>query len=219
MGFGLKMTGHPKATIDAKVAEASRVLKARRLSRAQAQGAIGAVNARGWPSGGPSCAVRGVPVRRAPVEPRCRTARGDAGRDRPPAPGKKKFRRHDDLASAHDQVESDDAGRQDPWGGVLRAGRVEQVGEPLDLYNDPDNRFVAGFIGSPAMNFFDGRIEGGHVAVPALDEDADRGTRQRILAGRGHGGAAAQTTCGWRRARPTSVDLSERLGGRPATIT
>jgi ABC-type proline/glycine betaine transport system ATPase subunit len=35
---------------------------------------------------------------------------------------------------------------------VLRAGRIEQVGAPLDLYNDPDNRFVAGFIGSPAMN-------------------------------------------------------------------
>src|SRR6478609_7835191 len=39
---------------------------------------------------------------------------------------------------------------------VLRAGRVEQVGTPLDLYNEPANRFVAGFIGSPKMNFFDG---------------------------------------------------------------
>ncbi len=42
---------------------------------------------------------------------------------------------------------------------VLRAGRVEQVGRPLDLYNHPANRFVAGFIGSPRMNFFDGPIE------------------------------------------------------------
>ena len=33
---------------------------------------------------------------------------------------------------------------------VLRAGRVEQVGAPLDLYNQPANQFVAGFIGSPA---------------------------------------------------------------------
>jgi lactose/L-arabinose transport system ATP-binding protein len=32
---------------------------------------------------------------------------------------------------------------------VLRAGRIEQVGAPMDLYRDPDNRFVAGFIGSP----------------------------------------------------------------------
>lgn len=36
---------------------------------------------------------------------------------------------------------------------VLRAGRVEQVGRPMDLYNDPANTFVAGFIGSPQMNF------------------------------------------------------------------
>ncbi len=39
---------------------------------------------------------------------------------------------------------------------VLRAGRVEQVGSPLDLYNQPANPFVAGFIGSPRMNFFEG---------------------------------------------------------------
>ncbi|WP_367848396.1 ABC transporter ATP-binding protein [Rhodoferax sp. WC2427] len=36
---------------------------------------------------------------------------------------------------------------------VLRAGRIEQVGTPLDLYNQPCNQFVAGFIGSPRMNF------------------------------------------------------------------
>ena len=36
---------------------------------------------------------------------------------------------------------------------VLRDGRVEQVGAPMELYNNPDNLFVAGFIGSPAMNF------------------------------------------------------------------
>ncbi|HEV7276292.1 MAG TPA: sn-glycerol-3-phosphate ABC transporter ATP-binding protein UgpC [Devosiaceae bacterium] len=36
---------------------------------------------------------------------------------------------------------------------VLRAGRIEQVGTPLELYDDPDNAFVAGFIGSPRMNF------------------------------------------------------------------
>ncbi len=36
---------------------------------------------------------------------------------------------------------------------VLRAGQVEQIGAPMDLYNDPANRFVAGFIGSPQMNF------------------------------------------------------------------
>ncbi|MCJ8139714.1 ABC transporter ATP-binding protein [Falsirhodobacter halotolerans] len=40
---------------------------------------------------------------------------------------------------------------------VLQAGVIEQVGTPLDLYNNPRNRFVAGFIGSPKMNFLKGR--------------------------------------------------------------
>ncbi len=38
---------------------------------------------------------------------------------------------------------------------VLQDGKVEQIGAPMELYNDPDNLFVAGFIGSPAMNFLD----------------------------------------------------------------
>jgi multiple sugar transport system ATP-binding protein len=42
---------------------------------------------------------------------------------------------------------------------VMHDGVVEQIGAPLHLYDDPDNEFVAGFIGSPAMNFLDGRIE------------------------------------------------------------
>jgi multiple sugar transport system ATP-binding protein len=44
---------------------------------------------------------------------------------------------------------------------VMNSGRVEQIGAPLDLYDHPANLFVAGFIGSPAMNFLKGRIEGG----------------------------------------------------------
>jgi multiple sugar transport system ATP-binding protein len=41
---------------------------------------------------------------------------------------------------------------------VMHDGRVEQIGAPLDLYDKPDNVFVAGFIGSPAMNFLRGKI-------------------------------------------------------------
>jgi multiple sugar transport system ATP-binding protein len=62
---------------------------------------------------------------------------------------------------------------------VLRAGRVEQVGSPLDLYNRPANQFVAGFIGSPKMNFLNVEavgqeaggtkvaVAGAAIAVPA----------------------------------------------------
>ncbi|MQY45798.1 sn-glycerol-3-phosphate ABC transporter ATP-binding protein UgpC [Rhizobiales bacterium RZME27] len=41
---------------------------------------------------------------------------------------------------------------------VLNGGRVEQIGAPLDLYDRPANQFVAGFIGSPSMNFIEGKI-------------------------------------------------------------
>ncbi len=44
---------------------------------------------------------------------------------------------------------------------VLNAGHIEQVGSPLELYNKPDNIFVAGFIGSPRMNFATGDIAAG----------------------------------------------------------
>ncbi|KAA0971629.1 ABC transporter ATP-binding protein [Aureimonas fodinaquatilis] len=50
---------------------------------------------------------------------------------------------------------------------VLNRGRVEQVGSPLDLYRKPDNLFVAGFIGSPKMNFLGGAYAAGLSAVTA----------------------------------------------------
>ncbi|MCB1489739.1 MAG: TOBE domain-containing protein, partial [Bauldia sp.] len=43
---------------------------------------------------------------------------------------------------------------------VMQSGNIEQIGSPIDLYDRPDNIFVAGFIGSPAMNFFTGRCDG-----------------------------------------------------------
>jgi multiple sugar transport system ATP-binding protein len=80
---------------------------------------------------------------------------------------------------------------------VLRAGRVEQVGTPLELYNAPANRFVAGFIGSPQMNFLGARVsagaEGGlHVALDAMPMgaspvekavDASAAPAQRVVVG------------------------------------
>lgn len=48
---------------------------------------------------------------------------------------------------------------------VMHDGIVEQIGAPLDLYDRPANQFVAGFIGSPAMNFIEGRIEGSSFAA------------------------------------------------------
>src|SRR3546814_17890469 len=50
---------------------------------------------------------------------------------------------------------------------VMRDGIAEQVGTPIEVYERPATTYVAGFIGSPAMNFLPGRVDGGSVALNA----------------------------------------------------
>jgi multiple sugar transport system ATP-binding protein len=81
----------------------------------------------------------------------------------------------------HDQVEAMTMGDRIV---VLDKGRVQQIDTPLELYAHPANRFVAGFIGSPSMNFIEGRIAsgngvrfeagGGGVSIPLGPEQARR---------------------------------------------
>ncbi len=52
---------------------------------------------------------------------------------------------------------------------VFRDGRVEQVGTPLELYKNPVNTFVAGFIGSPAMNFLDANVQSSNVQLGGVN--------------------------------------------------
>ncbi len=68
------------------------------------------------------------------------------------------------LFVTHDQVEAMTMGDRI---GVLNNGRVVQVGTPHDIYNRPRDVFVAGFVGSPAMNLLDGELSGGHLAAMA----------------------------------------------------
>ena len=63
----------------------------------------------------------------------------------------------------HDQTEAMTLGDRVA---LLRRGEIQQVGTPRDLYEHPVNMFVAGFIGSPPMNFVPGSVEGGKVALP-----------------------------------------------------
>ncbi|UWQ64998.1 sn-glycerol-3-phosphate import ATP-binding protein UgpC (plasmid) [Leisingera caerulea] len=63
----------------------------------------------------------------------------------------------------HDQVEAMTLGDRLM---VLNGGYVEQFGTPIELYDRPASMFVAGFIGSPAMNFFPAEISGGQAALP-----------------------------------------------------
>ena len=61
------------------------------------------------------------------------------------------------LYVTHDQTEAMTLGDRVV---VMRGGVVQQVGSPTDLYDHPKNLFVAGFIGSPSMNFLPGDVEG-----------------------------------------------------------
>ena len=161
MGFGLKMNGVARAEIDRKVGEASRILrlgdymqrKPKALSGGQRQRvAIGRAIVRG-----PEVFLFDEPLSNLDAELRVEMRVEIA-------------RLHKELGVTmiyvtHDQVEAMTLADKIV---VLRAGKIEQVGAPLDLYRDPDNRFVAGFIGSPAMNFFKGTVAPGGVLVPGL---------------------------------------------------
>jgi len=92
---------------------------------------------------------------------------------------------------------------------VMQGGVVQQVGAPLEVYEKPANRFVAGFLGSPPMNFLAGRLEeadgslafvGGELRVPLPKETAER------LAGK----AGAPCELG---VRPERVRLAREGGG------
>ena len=161
MGFGLKMNGHPKAEIEAKVAEATRILKLEEyldrkpaaLSGGQRQRvSIGRAIVRG-----PEVFLFDEPLSNLDAELRVEMRVEIA-------------RLHKEIGATmiyvtHDQVEAMTLADKIV---VLRKGIIEQVGAPMELYRDPDNKFVAGFIGSPAMNFLDGKVVNDGVEVPAL---------------------------------------------------
>ena len=73
------------------------------------------------------------------------------------------------LYVTHDQEEAMSLGDRMV---VMHQGRVQQVGRPMDIYSRPANRFVAGFVGSPAMNFFEGEIKADGESV-AFHTEAD----------------------------------------------
>ncbi|PSL12831.1 ABC transporter ATP-binding protein [Shimia abyssi] len=161
MGFGLRMNGVPKPEIEKKVKTASAILKLdpyldrkpKALSGGQRQRvAIGRAIVRG-----PEVFLFDEPLSNLDAELRVDMRVEIA-------------RLHQEIGATmiyvtHDQVEAMTMADKIV---VLRDGRIEQVGAPLDLYRDPDNRFVAGFIGSPSMNFLDCTVKDGALHHPAL---------------------------------------------------
>jgi multiple sugar transport system ATP-binding protein len=84
----------------------------------------------------------------------------------------------------HDQTEAMTLGDRVA---VMRSGILQQVGPPSELYGNPKNLFVAGFIGSPAMNFMPGTVQGDTVKLPMGEVRIDDDARQRLGAGDGGG--------------------------------
>ena len=146
MAFGLKLARTPKAEVERRVREAARILhleelldrKPRSLSGGQRQRvAIGRAIVRQ-----PKVFLFDEPLSNRDAALRVST--------RVEIANLHKQLKATIIYVTHDQVEAMTLADQIV---VLNAGRVEQVGSPLDLYHRPDNMFVAGFIGSPRMNF------------------------------------------------------------------
>src|SRR5690349_17763553 len=91
------------------------------------------------------------------------------------------------LYVTHDQTEAMTLGDRVA---VMRAGIVQQVDPPKAPYEDPENRFVAGFIGSPAMNFLPARLDGDTIKLPFGDAPISDALRSKLQAAPGgHKGA------------------------------
>ncbi len=151
MGFGLRMRKHPKEEITKRVGEAARVLgieellqrKPRALSGGQRQRvALGRAIVRN-----PEVFLFDEPLSNLDAKMRVQMRTEIA-------------RLHHRLGATmiyvtHDQTEAMTLGQRIV---VMKDGFVQQVAPPLDLYERPANRFVGGFIGSPAMNFLPGHL-------------------------------------------------------------
>jgi multiple sugar transport system ATP-binding protein len=159
MGFALKLAKAPKEEIDRKVEEAARVLdltehldrKPAQLSGGQRQRvAMGRAIVRD-----PAAFLMDEPLSNLDAKLRVQMRTEVA-------------RLQSQLGTTtvyvtHDQTEAMTLGDRVA---VMRAGRLQQVGAPAELYAEPDNLFVAGFIGSPAMNFMPAEIDGDTVRLP-----------------------------------------------------
>src|ERR1700753_2202211 len=88
------------------------------------------------------------------------------------------------LYVTHDQTEAMTLGDRVA---VMRAGIIQQVDTPKALYEEPDNLFVAGFIGAPSMNFLPGHIDGDTVKLPFGDLKIPDAIKSRLSKGPGGG--------------------------------
>src|SRR5689334_5650630 len=173
MGFALKLAGADKATVDSKVEEAARVLdlsefldrKPANLSGGQRQRvAMGRAIVRD-----PKAFLMDEPLSNLDAKLRVQMRTQISRLQRRLGTTT--------VYVTHDQTEAMTLGDRVV---VMRQGLVQQIGTPAQLYDLPRNLFVAGFIGSPAMNFLNATLEGGVLRSPLGDLPLEDRTRQAL---------------------------------------
>ena len=214
MSFALDLAGVPKAEVENKVSEAARILelapllerKPKHLSGGQRQRvAIGRAIVRN-----PKIFLFDEPLSNLDAALRVQMRLELA-------------RLHQELQATmiyvtHDQVEAMTLADKVV---VLNAGKVEQVGSPLDLYHQPANLFVAGFLGTPKMGFLKGRIS--RLDSQSCEVELDAGTRIQLPLSGASLSLGSPVTLGIRPehlnlAKPgecsitVTADVGERLG-------
>ena len=214
MSFALDLAGVPKAEVEKKVSEAARILelapllerKPKHLSGGQRQRvAIGRALVRN-----PKIFLFDEPLSNLDAALRVQMRLELA-------------RLHKELQATmiyvtHDQVEAMTLADKVV---VLNAGKIEQVGSPLDLYHQPANLFVAGFLGTPKMGFLKGRIT--RLDSQGCEVELDAGTRIQLPLSGASLSLGSPVTLGIRPehlnlAKPgecalsVTADVGERLG-------
>jgi len=178
MGFALKLAKVPDAEINQKVSEAAKILdleqhldrKPANLSGGQRQRvAMGRAIVRN-----PSVFLMDEPLSNLDAKLRVQM-RTEISRIQ-------QRMNTTTIYVTHDQTEALTLGDRIT---VMRAGSLQQVGPPSELYGHPNNLFVAGFIGSPSMNFLAGEISGDNVHLPIGDVRIPDELRRRLESGPG----------------------------------
>jgi multiple sugar transport system ATP-binding protein len=173
MGFALKLRGLPKEEINSKVEEAASILdlqqhldrKPSQLSGGQRQRvAMGRAIVRD-----PKAFLMDEPLSNLDAKLRVQM-RTEVSRIQ-------QRLGTTTVYVTHDQTEAMTLGDRVA---VMRTGTLQQVGSPMELYNEPVNLFVAGFIGSPAMNFMPATVENDVVKLPIGDVRLPRELHERV---------------------------------------
>jgi ABC-type sugar transport system ATPase subunit len=206
MAFGLKFAGTPKAEIAKRVAEASRILQLDALLKRRPRELSGGQRQR--------VAIGRAIVRKPKVflfdEPLSNLDAALRVNTRIEIAKLHKLLKATILYVTHDQVEAMTLADKIV---VMNAGRIEQIGKPMELYYKPANLFVARFIGSPAMNILAATVAGkdtvdlgaGVTAAVALPARLKVGDRLHVGCRPEHCSLSAKGLTG-------QIDIIERLG-------